>query len=173
MTSIGDAEEFFEMGKKLFWEQKDYPRAARAFEAAVRLWPYDSNCHFLLGVSRVESDDIGGALLPLARCVYLEPEHRDGRNALGTVLQWLGWGDDGLIQLARAAYLGNPQARDTLAAAGMDFCQKCAGPVRRSAAGCPRCAGEPRRRTSPRRRAWPFAHLPEDDWRSRLSLPGG
>ncbi|TDC63559.1 CHAT domain-containing protein [Actinomadura sp. GC306] len=173
MISIGTGEDFYEMGRKFFFEQKDYPRAAQAFEVAVLLCPYESNGHFLLGASLVESGEIGGAILPLARCVYIDPEHRDGRNALGMVLRWLGWGEDGLIQLARAAYLGHLQAPDTLAEAGVDFCRKCARHVGHSFAGCPRCAGKARARTSPRLRAWPFAHLPEDDWRSRLSLPGG
>ncbi|MBV9844430.1 MAG: tetratricopeptide repeat protein [Kutzneria sp.] len=175
MAAASRAEHFFQQGKN-FFAQKDYPRATEAFDAAIRLAPDVPNSQFLLGVSRVRSGDVPGALVPLARCVYLEPEHPDGLNALAMTLRWLGRDDDAVIHLARAAYLGNLQAPDTLAAMGMDFCRTCSGPVRlsdtASAGGaCPRCAGEPRTLTSPRLRMWPFARLPEDDWRSRLSLP--
>src|SRR5882757_8949624 len=120
MTSIDDAEKFFNSGKRFFFEHRDYERAAQAFEASLRLEPLQPHGQLLLGVCRLESGDVAGALPPLAHCVRLEPEHRDGRNALGMALRRLSWADDALIQFARAAYLGNPQAPDMLAEAGMD-----------------------------------------------------
>ncbi len=168
MTSIDDAERFFEAGKTFFFEHGDYARAAEAFEASLRLEPLQPLGLLLLGVSRFQTGDYAGALLPVARSVLYEPDHRDGRNALGMALRELGWADDALVQLAHAARLGHPQAPDTLAAAGLDFCRQCARPVDRAV----KCTHQAARRTSPRQRTWPFAHLPAEDWRSRASLPG-
>ncbi|QUQ63682.1 CHAT domain-containing protein [Kutzneria sp. CA-103260] len=167
MTSTDDAKRLFEAGKRFLLEHGDNARAAEAFEASLRLEPFQPHGQFLLGVSRFQDGDYAGALLPLAQCLELTPDHREGRNALGMALQQLGWADDGFVHLARAAHMGNPQAPDTLAAAGKDFCRQCARPFDRGG----ECRHQPARRTSPRPRVWPFSHLPAEDWRSRVSLP--
>jgi tetratricopeptide (TPR) repeat protein len=163
------AEEFFNRGRELFKRER-YREAAEAFERSILLAPDVPNSHFLLGASRERSDDLAGALLPLARCVYFVPDHADARNALGQVLSWLGRTEDAAVHLARGAFLGHPQSPDTLAEMGMDYCRSCAAPLKSSP--CPSCAGERRAITSPRERTWPWAYRP-DDWRSKLTLPSG
>ncbi|GAB2826512.1 hypothetical protein GCM10027176_33640 [Actinoallomurus bryophytorum] len=174
------AEKLFEKGKAAYQLER-YPQAIAAFESAIELVPNAPNSHFLLGVSRFNSGNIGGALIPFARCVYLEPGHRDARNGLGMALQSVGFSEQAAAHLARAAYEGNPQAPGTLAEMKMDFCRQCGGPLTTSLGGaspaspmsdCLRCAGEPPALTSPRQRTWSWAHRPPEDYRSQLSLPG-
>jgi tetratricopeptide (TPR) repeat protein len=173
------AEEFFEEGKREFSLGR-YRQAAAAFESSIRLAPDVPNSHFLLGASRLNAGDIADALVPLAQCVYLESGHASARNGLGVTLRWLGRTEEATVHLARAAYLGNPQARATLTEMGAGYCGRCGGPLPGAgdstgaappAGNCPRCAGVPPATSSPRPRTWPWAYLPEEDYRSRLSLP--
>lgn len=173
------AEKFFEEGKREFSLGR-YRQAAAAFESSIRLAPEVPNSHFLLGASRLNAGDIADTLVPLAQCVYLEPGHADARNGLGMTLRWLGRTEEATVHLARAAYLGNPQARATLTEMEVGYCSRCGGPLPRAgdstgavppAGNCPRCAGVPPATSSPRPRTWSWAYLPKEDYRSRLSLP--
>jgi len=173
------AEEFFEEGQREFSLGR-YRQAAAAFESSIRLAPEVPNSHFLLGASRLNAGDIADTLVPLAQCVYLEPGHADARNGLGMTLRWLGRTEEATVHLARAAYLGNPQARATLTEMEVGYCSRCGGPLPRAgdstgavppAGNYPRCAGVPPATSSPRPRTWSWAYLPKEDYRSRLSLP--
>jgi tetratricopeptide (TPR) repeat protein len=149
--------------------QGKHREAAEIFESIAPgfLW---LDAQFLLGACRFNDGDIPGALMPLVTCVYHEPDHADALNALGMTLRSLGHAAQARVHLARAAYLGNPQAPATLEEMGIDYCRKCGGP-RDRANQCPHCAGEPPRTSSPRRRTWSWAHLRKDDYRSRITLP--
>jgi CHAT domain-containing protein/tetratricopeptide (TPR) repeat protein len=176
---VAAAAQAFEAGKDLVG-QGNYRRAAELFESVVRLFPADASAQCLLGVSRFNDGDDAGALMPFATCVYLKPDHVNARAGLGMTLRALGCAEQAPVHLARAAFLGHPQAPDILAEMGMDFCRKCGAPQNRpggraatslSAGPCQRCAGKPSAMSSPRRRTWSWAHLPEEDYRSRITLP--
>jgi CHAT domain-containing protein/tetratricopeptide (TPR) repeat protein len=168
-----------ETGRDLV-QRGDYRQAAEILESVVRLFPVEADAQCLLGVSRFNDGDEAAALMPFATCIYLEPDHRDARTGLGMTLRALGCTEQAPVHLARAAYLGHPQASAVLAEMGLDFCRKCGAPKKipdgpaatsLSTGQCRRCAGKPPEITSPRRRTWSWAHLPEDDYRSRITLP--
>lgn len=165
------SEELFEQGKNLFLRGQ-YARAEQLLATAAELTPTSVGCQFMLGASRMNSDDVAGALYPLALCVYFEPDHGSARFALGVALRHLGQPEQANVHIAYAAYLGNPQAPAMLTQLGLAHCTDCGGPVTPNAAGCDTCAATPRSISSPRRRTWSWAHLRADDFRSRLSLPG-
>jgi tetratricopeptide (TPR) repeat protein len=144
--------------------------AASIFDDITRLIPDSPEPYFLLGACRFNDGDTPGALMPLATSVYLEPDRADALSALGMTLRSLGHAEQARVCVARAAYLGNPQAPGVLEEMGIGFCPKCGGP-RDLADGCQRCAGKPPQLSSPRRRTWSWAHLRKDDYRSGVTLP--
>jgi CHAT domain-containing protein/tetratricopeptide (TPR) repeat protein len=176
---VAVAAKAFEAGKDLIG-QGDYRQAAELLESVVRLFPAEASAQCLLGVSRFNDGDEAAALMPFATCVYLEPDHKDARTGLGMTLRALGCTEQAPVHLAHAAHLGHPQAPAVLAEMGMDFCRKCGAPRNRpdpaatslSAGPCQRCTGKPLEMTPPSRRTWSWAHLPEEDYRSRITLPG-
>lgn len=170
-STVARSEELFEQGKNLFLRGQ-YARAEQLLATAAELTPTSVGCQFMLGASRMNSDDVAGALYPLALCVYFEPDHGSARFALGVALRHLGQPEQANVHIAYAAYLGNPQAPAMLTQLGLAHCTDCGGPVTPNAAGCDTCAATPRSISSPRRRTWSWAHLRADDFRSRLSLPG-
>ncbi|MDH6710135.1 CHAT domain-containing protein/tetratricopeptide (TPR) repeat protein [Kitasatospora sp. MAA19] len=169
-SDLARSEELFEQGKSLFFHGQ-YARAAQLLATAAELSPTSVGCQFMLGASRLNSNDITGALYPLALCVYFEPGHGSGRFALGMTLRYLGQPEQAAVHLAYAAYLGNPQAPATLTQLGLAHCPDCGGPVTSETARCDICAGIPRPISPPRPRTWSWTHLRADDFRSRLSLP--
>ena len=169
-SDLARFEELFGQGKDLFLRGQ-YVGAARLLAAAAELTPTSAGCQFLLGASRMNTGDVAGALYPLALCVYFEPDNGSGRFALGEALRRLGQPEQAVVHLAYAAYLGNPQAPAMLTQLGLAHCQDCGGPVTTGAADCDSCTAVPRPISSPRPRTWLWAHLPADDFRSRLSLP--
>ncbi|MFD9030979.1 CHAT domain-containing protein [Streptomyces sp. NPDC059567] len=162
--------ELFEQGKGLFLRGQ-YARAAELLATAAELTPTSVGCQFMLGASRMNSDDVAGALYPLALCVYFDPDHGSGRFALGTALRHLGQPEQAAVHFAYAAYLGNPQAPAMLIQLGLAHCPDCGGPVGPAAERCDICAGIPRSISPPRPRTWSWTHLRADDYRSRMSLP--
>lgn len=169
-SALARSEALFEQGKDLFLHGQ-YPQAQRMLAAAAELTPTSVGCQFLLGASRMNTNDVAGALYPLASCVYLQPDHGSSRFALGLALRYLGQPEQATVHLAYAAYLGNPQAPAVLTELGLAHCPDCGGPVRHDAAGCDTCAGTPRSIAAPRPRTWSWSHLPADDYRSGLPLP--
>ncbi|MEU9088717.1 CHAT domain-containing protein [Streptomyces sp. NPDC048428] len=169
-SDLARAEKLFEQGRDMFLRGQ-YARAAEVLAAAADLVPTSAACQFMLGASRMNSDDVAGALYPLALCVYFEPDHGSGRFALGTALRHLGQPEQAALHFAHAAYVGNPQAPDMLDRLGLAYCPDCGGPVRPEGEGCDTCAGIPRSISAPRPRTWSWAHLRADDYRSRISLP--
>lgn len=163
------ARELFERGKELIHQGK-YAEATEVFEVVVEHADTDVNAQNLLAVSRFNAGDVAGALTPAALAVYLWPSHATARTVLGLALEHVGRDGDALRQLARAARLGDDQARHALADRGKGHCGRCGGVT--DAAGCARCAGTPPTTSSPRPRIWPWAHLDADDPRSALTLPG-
>lgn len=169
-SGLARAEELFDQGRDMFLRGQ-YARAAELLAAAAELVPTSAGCQFMLGASRMNTDDVAGALYPLALCVYFEPDHGSGRFALGMALRHLGQPEQAALNFARAAYVGNPQAPAMLARLGLAHCPTCGGPVGPEAEGCDSCAGIPRTISAPRPRTWSWSHLRDDDYRSRISLP--
>lgn len=99
----------------------------------MRLAPQSVESQFLLGASLLRAGDTGASVGPLRRCIEMEPDHADARNALGMALGRLGQEEEADRQLARAAHLGHVQAPQTLAAMGMDYCRRCVAPVKAGA----------------------------------------
>ena len=124
-----EAERYFNAGAR-YVSMGDWARAKMALEKAVELAPTSSNSLFLLGLSLLKLGDTHGAVEPLSRCVELNPKHADGHNALGMALGRLERYDEADRHVAIAAFLGHPQAPQTLATMDMDFCRQCAAPVK-------------------------------------------
>lgn len=169
-SALARSEALFEQGKVLC-RRGEFAQAARLLATAVELTPNSVGCQFLLGASRLNSGDIAGALYPLALCVYFVPDHANGRFGLGVVLRHLGQPEQAAVNLAYAAYLGNPQAPAMLTELGLRHCPDCGSPVTPAAASCGTCAGIPRMISAPRPRTWSWTHLRSDDFRRQLSLP--
>lgn len=178
-AEVSEAEQLFERGSKLFFEGK-YQESVKVLEVVVEMAPADVASQHLLAASRFNVGDVAGALAPAALAVYMAPSHAGSRTILGLVLQRLSRPDGAWRHLAHAARLGNEQAALTLAGEGKDYCRECGGVVTlrgtgaspTSGAACPRCAGARATTSSPRRRVWSWARLGEDDYRSKLTLPG-
>ena len=122
------AEKHFDEGKAHFTAGR-WAQARAALERAVELAPASPNAQFLLGASRIQLGDLEGSIGPLTRCVELDPRHPDAHNSLGMALGRLDRFQEADRYIARAAFLGHPQARQTLARMNMDFCRQCGAPV--------------------------------------------
>ncbi|WP_406628932.1 hypothetical protein [Amycolatopsis sp. WGS_07] len=110
-------------------------RSKRGRKAAAPLEPGSADAQFRLGASLAEAGNPEAAAAPLRKCVELAPDHVDGHNTLGMVLGRLGRPAEGEIHLARAAFLGHPQALRTLRALKMSYCRRCGCPVERANPG--------------------------------------
>ncbi|WP_326567726.1 tetratricopeptide repeat protein [Amycolatopsis rhabdoformis] len=122
----------FELGMSL-WRQGRGAEAAKAFKDAVRADRRSVDAQFFLGASLAEAGDAKAAVAPLAKCVELAPAHADGHNTLAMVLGRLGRTRESEVHLAHAAYLGHPQASETLRELGLGHCRRCGDPVEREA----------------------------------------
>ncbi|MEZ0109336.1 tetratricopeptide (TPR) repeat protein [Catenulispora sp. EB89] len=169
--TLEEAEQLFERGKALVFQDR-FREAAEILEAVVALAPGDGATRILLAVSRFNSGDYVGSLAPAAFGAYMEPSHAVAHTILGEALRQVGRPEDAARHLARAAWLGNPQAASLLAEMDQESCGRCGGAVD-PAARCRRCAGEPPPTGDPRHRSWAWSALPESDYRSGLSLPSG
>jgi hypothetical protein len=127
------AQRAFERGKRAYFDEEDYHRAAAEFRRAVDLAPDSVESQCLLGASLLKTGDNEGALPPLRRCLAIVPDHDVAHYLLGMALGRLDEFDEGERHLARAAYLGNAPARDMLSRLAIDYCRKCARAVHRSA----------------------------------------
>ena len=121
---IDQAETLFFEGKAAFL-RSDWEKARSVLERAVMLAPGSSASQYLYGASLAQLGLLAQAIEPLTRSVELNPNVADAQNTLGMVLGKLERYDEGERHLARAAFLGHPQAKETLANTGLGFCPKC------------------------------------------------
>lgn len=133
-----EARELFDHGKRRF-QERDWEAARAAFEKVLAKAPGHLNAQFFLGASLAELGQLGEALPLIERCVEAEPEQLDFQNTLGMVLGKLGRIEEAERHMARAAFLGHPQARGILENTGMGYCRNCAAPMKKGSAVCPRC----------------------------------
>ncbi|WP_163505784.1 tetratricopeptide repeat protein [Fodinicola acaciae] len=126
------AKKEFERGKREL-EAGRFEAAVATFRRVVALTPDSPNSQFLLGVALYKAGDSAGAVEPLRRCVAMRPDHAEAHLVLGGSFGRLEDYDQADVHLAKAASLGNLQARERLAKVGADFCRKCAAPAKFSA----------------------------------------
>jgi len=78
------AEEFLQIGQKALADQ-DWPKAAAAFEQAVRLDPGRAAGHAGLAASRLEMADLAAAESSFQSAVRLQPDNASFRTGLALV----------------------------------------------------------------------------------------
>lgn len=122
------AEAAFTRGQREF-DAGRFDAAAAMFRQAVALAPDSPNSQFLLGAALLEAGEAHAAIGPLRRCIAMRPEHAIAHLTLGVALGRLHQFDEADVHVARAASLGDQQARERLLTMGADFCRRCARPV--------------------------------------------
>jgi tetratricopeptide (TPR) repeat protein len=132
------ARELFDEGRGQF-QARNFHASRASFEKVLAEVPAHPNAQFLLGASLLELGQIEESIRILRKAVEAQPEQPDFRNTLGMALGRLGHFDEGEVHMARAAFLGHPQAREVLANTGMDYCRRCAAP-HKAGAVCSRCS---------------------------------
>jgi tetratricopeptide (TPR) repeat protein len=138
VAARSDAEQLFHVGKAAFqWQQWEYARTALA--RAAELAPDSAATRFLLGASLTELARPEGALPHLDRSVALDSKNADVFNTLGMVLGRLGRMDKADRHLARAAFMGHPQARETLANMKLGYCPACGALLPSPGGACAAC----------------------------------
>jgi tetratricopeptide (TPR) repeat protein len=104
--------------------------AVATFRQVVKLTPDSPNSQFLLGAALFKAGDSEAAVAPLRQCIAMRPEHPEAHLVLGMSLGRLGRFDEAEDHMARAASLGDRQARELLPELGIDLCHTCERPVR-------------------------------------------
>ncbi|MFI6344346.1 tetratricopeptide repeat protein [Streptomyces sp. NPDC050560] len=118
----------FDRAKREFLAGR-FEAAAALFREVVALAPDSPNSQYLLGASLFKAGDSGAAAAPLRRSVEMRPEHAEARLVLGMSLGRLGEFAEAEVHMAKAASLGDRQARGLLPGIGIDYCRACGGPA--------------------------------------------
>jgi Flp pilus assembly protein TadD len=111
-------------------ELGNHAEAIILLRKAIELVPDAPNSHFLLGLALYQTGDSGSAIGPLRECVAMLPNHDDAHLVLSGALGRLEEFDLAEEHCAKAASLGNEQARTRLRSLGADYCRRCGGPAR-------------------------------------------
>lgn len=125
---VAEAGEAFAAGQREFAAER-FGAAVPHFRTAASLTPDSPNSQFMLGVSLFQAGKLKQALEPLRRCIALKSDHDDAHFILGVALGRMDRFGEAETHLARAAWLGNGQARERLPKVGADYCRRCGASV--------------------------------------------